>query len=271
MRNTDAKHITASRLISMKKHGEKISALTAYDATFARLLDEAGIDLLLVGDSLGMVIQGHEDTLPVTIDDIIYHTKACARAVKRALLVADMPFMSYQASIESAMINAGRCIKEAHAHAVKLEGGENVAETIHKMVKAGIPVMGHVGMQPQMKRIYGGYKLQGTKEAQAERIINDALSVQDAGAFSIVLEKIPSSLAAEITSRLTIPTIGIGAGPDCDGQILVTYDLLGLADQFKFKFVRKYLELGSDIRRAAGEYSKDIREGTFPSADESFE
>ena len=263
--------ITASYIRSMKRRGEKITALTAYDATFARLEDEAGIDIILVGDSLGMVIQGHPDTIPVTLDEVIYHTKACARAVKRALLVADMPFMSFQASVEQAMINAGRCMKEGGAGAVKLEGGEYLAETIRRMVEVGIPVMGHVGMRPQMVNIYGGYKLQGRKSRQSEQIMLDAIAAEEAGAFSIVLEKIPRSLAAEITGRLKIPTIGIGAGPDCDGQILVNYDLFGLADQFSFKFVRRYLELANDIREAVAKYGEDIRSGEFPNDEESFE
>lgn len=255
----------------MKRKGIKIVALTAYDATFARLEDEAGIDLILVGDSLGMVIQGHENTIPVTLEDVIYHTRACSSSVKRALLVADMPFMSYQASPEQALLNAGRCLKEGGAQAVKLEGGEEIAETIRRLVDIGIPVMGHVGMQPQMVNIYGGYKLQGRKSTDAKQILRNAEAVQDAGAFSIVLEKITRGLAAEITKRLKIPTIGIAAGPECDGQILVNYDLFGLADQFSFKFVRRYLELAKDIREAVAKYGEDIREGRFPSDEESFE
>ncbi len=262
--------VTAADITAMMKRGEKIVALTAYDATFARLEDEAGVDIILVGDSLGMVILGYENTLPVTLDEVIYHTRACSRGIRRALLVADMPFMSYQASIEQALISAGRCLKEGGAGAVKLEGGEAVAETVERLVEAGIPVMGHIGMQPQMVHIYGGYRLRGKKSSQARQIHRDAQALQDAGAFSIVLEKIPRSLSAEITGQLKIPTIGIAAGPDCDGQILVSYDLLGLADQFKFKFVRRYLELAKDIREAVKKYGDDVRSGDFPREDESF-
>ncbi len=263
--------VTASEIFKMKNRGEKITALTAYDATFARLEDEAGIDIILVGDSLGMVIQGHKDTIPVTLDDMIYHCRACSRGVERALLVADMPFMSYQASVEQALLNAGRCLKEGRVQAVKLEGGEAIAETIRRLIEVGIPVMGHIGMQPQMVNVYGGYRLQGRKSFEAERIIHNAEAVQDAGVFSIVLEKIPKGLAGEITKRLKIPTIGIAAGPDCDGQILVNYDLFGLADQYKFKFVRKYLEMARDVREAVKKYGEDIRSGNFPSEAESFE
>ncbi|MDP8240004.1 MAG: 3-methyl-2-oxobutanoate hydroxymethyltransferase [Candidatus Hatepunaea meridiana] len=263
--------ITVNKIKAMKRHGEKIVALTAYDATFARLEDEAGIDIILVGDSLGMVIQGHKNTIPVTIEDIIYHSRACANGIQRALLVADMPFMSYQASAEQAMINAGRCLKEGNADAVKVEGGEALAETVRRMVNIGIPVMGHIGMQPQMVNVYGGYKIQGRKSQQAKAIIRDAEAIQDAGAFAIVLEKIPRDLAADITKRLKIPTIGIAAGPDCDGQILVNYDLFGLADQFNFKFVRRYLKLASDIRDAVTKWGDDIRAGDFPKDEESFE
>ncbi len=263
--------VTAFEILNIKRRGEKITALTAYDATFARLEDEAGIDIILVGDSLGMVVQGCSNTIPVTIDDVIYHCRACARGVERALLVADMPFMSYQASIEQALINAGRCLKEGGAQAVKLEGGEAMTETIRRLVDVGIPVMGHIGMQPQMVNIYGGYKLQGKETLQAEQILRNAEAVQDAGAFSIVLEKIPRGLAGEITKRLNIPTIGIAAGPDCDGQILVNYDLFGLADQYRFKFVRRYLEMARDIRDAVKKYGEDIRSGDFPSDAESFE
>ena len=263
--------ISPEEIKAMKQRGEIITALTAYDATFARLEDEAGVEIILTGDSLGMVIQGLETTLPVTLDELIYHTRACSRGIKYALLIADMPFMSYQASIEQALTNAGRCLKEGGAHGVKLEGGEPMAETVRRLVEVGIPVMGHVGMQPQMVRAYGGYQIQGRTAEQAERIMRDAEAVQEAGAFSIVLEKIPSKLAKEITSRLAIPTIGIAAGPDCDGQILVNYDLLGLADQFKFKFVRRYLELAAEVRKAVGAYRDDIRSGKFPSGEESFE
>ncbi len=265
------KPVTAAYIVDMKRKGIKIVALTAYDATFARIEDEANIDLMLVGDSMGMVIQGHDSTIPVTIDDVIYHTRACARVVKRALLVADMPFMSYQASVEQALVNAGRCLKEGGAGAVKMEGGEYITETIRRVVEVGIPVMGHIGMQPQRVRAYGGYRIQGRKQDQSDQILRDAVALQEAGAFSMVLEKIPQSLAKRITAEVDIPTIGIAAGPDCDGQILVNYDMLGLADQFQFKFVRRYRELAQEIRDAVTEYGNDIRTGNFPTDDESFE
>lgn len=264
------KPMTISEIVSMKARGEKITALTAYDATFARLLDEAGMDIILVGDSLGMVVQGSETTLPVTLDEMVYHTRCCSRGVRRGLLVSDMPFMTYQASIEQALINSARCLKEGNASAVKLEGGEEIAPIIHKLVHSGIPVMGHVGMQPQRVREYGGYLLQGKDEAGAERIIRDAHAVASAGAFSIVLEKIPRALAERITHELHIPTIGIASGPDCDGQILVSYDMLGLADQFKFRFVRRYIEGAQLIRDAVKKYGEDIRTGDFPAESESF-
>lgn len=265
------KPVTTSTLLKMKKRGEKIVALTAYDATFARIEDEAGLDVMLVGDSLGMVIQGHATTLPVTIDDVVYHTRACRRGVKRAMLVSDLPFLSYQASIEEAIRNAGRCLKEGHAGAVKLEGGTEIAATVKRLVDAGIPVMGHIGMQPQRVRVYGGFKLQGRHESHVEQIKNDAAAIQDAGAFAVVLEKITLSLAKEITDMLSIPTIGIASGPHCDGQILVNYDLLGLTDQFNFRFVRKYAQLADEIRSAVRQYGDDIRSGSFPSQSESYE
>ena len=269
--NANQKPITTTRLQRLKQKGEKIVSLTAYDATFARLIDEAGVDFILVGDTLGMVVQGLETTLPVTLDDVLYHTRMVRRGVKRALLVADMPFLSYQITPEEALRNAGRLMKEGGADAVKLEGSAYLAETIRRLVEAGIPVMGHVGMQPMRVHQYGGYKLQGQGKLQADKIKKDANAVQDAGAFAIVLEKISRGLAAEITSSLTIPTIGIASGSACDGQILVSYDMLGLADQFNFKFVRRYLNLADDIRKAVKAYSKDIRSGEFPAESESFE
>lgn len=264
------KPITISHLRKLKKLGQKITALTAYDATFGRILDEAGLDLILVGDSLGMVVQGHTNTLPVTMDEMVYHSRIVSRGVKRALLVADMPFMSFQTSASDALRNAGRFLKEGGASTVKLEGGQDIAETIRQIVNIGIPVMGHIGMQPQRVRQYGGYRLQGNKEEQAERIVKDAIAVEDAGAFAVVLEKIPMNLAREITKQLKIPTIGIASGPHCDGQILVSYDMLGLADQFHFKFVRQYMNLADDIRSAVAKYCDDIRSGDFPNEEEGF-
>ena len=263
--------VTVHGLIEKKTRGEKIVALTAYDATFARLIDEGGADLILVGDSLGMVIQGYETTLPVTIDDMVYHTRAASRGVKRALLVADMPFMTYQASVERAMLNAARCIKEGGASAVKLEGGEEIVATVKKLVASGIPVMGHVGMQPQKVRAYGGFGIQGRDSTEAKQILRDAEAIADAGAFSIVLEKIPRALAARITKAIAIPTIGIASGVGCDGQILVSYDMFGLSDQYKFRFVRKYLNLADDVRTAVGKYRDDIQAESYPSDAESYE
>lgn len=264
------KAVKTHHLMKMKETGDKIVALTAYDATFARLEDESGVDVMLVGDSLGMVVQGHSTTLPVTIEDIIYHTRACRRVIKRALLVADMPFLSYQTTPEDALYNAGMCLKEG-ADAVKLEGGVSVAPTIERLVQAGIPVMAHIGMQPQMVNVYGGYKLQGREKQQAKRIEQDAQAIESAGAFAVVLEKVPMTLAANITKKLQIPTIGIASGPHCDGQILVNYDMFGLTDQFKFKFVRRYAELAEVIRASVKAYGEDIKSGNFPAEDESFE
>ena len=265
-----ADKITVSSLQKFKRDNRKITMLTAYDATFARLLDEAGVDILLVGDSLGMVIQGHENTLPVTLDEMIYHCRAVARGSQRTHIVGDMPFMSYQASAEQAMNSAGRMLKEGAAHAVKLEGGKELADTVHKLVRAGIPVMGHVGLTPQSVHAMGGFKVQGKTADDAARIREDALALQDAGAYSIVLEGIPAPLAAEITSALEIPTIGIGAGASCDGQVLVIYDLLGMNDAFKPKFVKRYEHFAQRIRGAVNEYVEEVRGGQFPTAEHSF-
>jgi 3-methyl-2-oxobutanoate hydroxymethyltransferase len=264
------KKVTIHTLETMKTRGEKITMLTAYDATFALLLDESQIDVLLVGDSLGMVIQGHDTTLPVTLDEVIYHTRSVARGTRRAHIVADMPFMSYQASEQDAMFNAGRLIKEGAAHSVKLEGGAQHAALINKLVSAGIPVMGHIGLTPQSVHQLGGFKIQGRGEGEAEAMLADALALQEAGAYSIVLEGIPSVIAKTISEKLHIPTIGIGAGPDCDGQVLVIYDLLGMNDSFKPRFVRTYENLATRIRTAVDSYAADVKSGAFPSEQESF-
>jgi 3-methyl-2-oxobutanoate hydroxymethyltransferase len=264
------KKVTIHTLATMKKHGEKITMLTAYDATFALLLDESQIDVLLVGDSLGMVIQGHDTTLPVTLDEVIYHCRSVARGTQRAHIVGDMPFMSYQTSVNEAMLNAGRLIKEGGAHSVKLEGGAQHAELISKLVGAGIPVMGHIGLTPQSVHQLGGFKIQGRGEGEAEEMLKDALALQDAGAYSIVLEGIPSVIAKKISETLHIPTIGIGAGSDCDGQVLVIYDLLGMNDAFKPRFVRTYENLATRIRTAVDSYAADVKSGAFPSEQESF-
>jgi 3-methyl-2-oxobutanoate hydroxymethyltransferase len=262
--------VTIHTLRAMKERGERIAMLTAYDATFARLLDEAGTDILLVGDSLGMVVQGHETTLPVTLDEMIYHCRAVVRGAKRAHVVGDMPFMTYQASFEQALANAGRLVKEGGCHAVKLEGGAQHADLVRRLVGSGIPVMGHIGLTPQSFHQLGGFKVQGREDGGRERLIADARALADAGAYAIVLEGIPSEIAAEITAAVTVPTIGIGAGVGCDGQVLVCYDLLGMDESFKPKFVRRYENLAVRIRTAAQAYGDDVRGATFPSEAESF-
>lgn len=262
--------ITVPKLAGMKASGEKIACLTAYDYITAYLLDESGIDLILVGDSGAMVFAGHENTLPITVDQMVYHTQAVARGVKRALLVADMPFLSFQVSPEDAIRNAGLFLKEGGAEGVKVEGGEPMAETIYRMTRVGIPVMGHIGLTPQSIRAFGGYPLQGEREEEAHILKQDAQTMEEAGVFAIVLEKIPAALAKEITASISVPTIGIGAGPDCDGQILVTHDLLGLFEMFKPKFVRKYADLAGTIRKAVESYCSDVRKQTYPSKKESY-
>jgi len=262
--------LTIHTLREKKRAGEKITMLTCYDASFARLLDDAGVDILLVGDSLGMVIQGHPTTLPVSLDDMIYHTRAVARGARRAQIVGDMPFMSYQTSLDEAMRSAGRLVKEGNAEAVKLEGGAQHAELVRRLVASGIPVMGHIGLTPQSFHQLGGFRVQGREDDAGRRLVEDARVLEEAGAYAIVLEGIPLELAREITSVVTIPTIGIGAGPFCDGQVLVIYDLLGMNEEFKPKFVRRYENLALRIRTAVDEYVQDVREGRFPSEDESF-
>lgn len=262
--------VTIHTLREMKQRGEKIAMLTAYDATFARLLDESGVEILLVGDSLGMVVQGHETTLPVTLDEMIYHCRAVARGTRRAQIVGDMPFMTYQGAIDTAIENAGRLIKEGGVQAIKLEGGAQHAELVRRLTSAGIPVMGHIGLTPQSVHQMGGFKVQGRESGAAEQLIADALTLEQAGAYAIVLEGIPTEVAARITAALTIPTIGIGAGVGCDGQVLVIYDLLGMDDTFKPRFVRRYEDFAAKIRGAVGAYVADVREGSFPSDAESF-
>lgn len=266
----DDRPVTVPRLRAMKRKGERISMVTAYDSTFARLFDEAGIDVLLVGDSLGMVVQGQSSTLPVTVDEIIYHCRAVARGTRRAHIVGDMPFLSWQVSPEEALRNAGRFIAEGGAQAVKLEGGMDAAQTISRIVQAGIPVMGHVGLTPQSVHAMGGFRVQGKTEEAAERVIDDAQAVAAAGAYALVLEGIPSDLAARITEKVDIPTIGIGAGPDCDGQVLVCYDLLGLTPDLRPKFVKRYAEFFEDGVKAAKQYKDEVRAGSFPTEEHSF-
>jgi 3-methyl-2-oxobutanoate hydroxymethyltransferase len=237
----------------------------------AEMLDEAGIDIILVGDSAGMVVAGYSTTLPVTMDEMLYHTRIVSNAVKHALVVVDMPFLSYQTSLEQGILNAGRFLKEADAEAVKLEGGEAFAPLIQNMVEAGIPVMGHLGLLPQSIHKYGSYKLQGKEPEVAKKMLRDARILEESGVFSIVLEKIPADLAKKITQTVKVPTIGIGAGPECDGQILVSHDMLGIYDKFKPKFVRRYAELAQEMREAFRRYIQDVHSGSFPAADESFD
>jgi len=262
--------VTVPEIRKMKQNSEKITALTAYDYSFSRILDEAGVDIPLVGDSLGSVIQGRENTLHVTLEEVIYHTRAVVRGRERALVVADMPFLSFQISVEEAKRNAGKILQEAGAEAVKLEGGVEMLETIEAIVKIGIPVMGHVGLTPQSLHRFGGYKVQGKEKDQREKIVQDALAVEEGGAFSVVLESIPLDLAQEITRRLSIPTIGIGAGVHCDGQVLVVHDMLGLFDMYTPKFVKRYADLKSVMSEAVRNYNAEVREGKFPDEEHSF-
>ena len=262
--------ITIQDFLKKKTEKKKITMLTAYDYPFAQIVDEAGLDGILVGDSLGMVVQGLENTLPVTMDEMIYHTKMVSRAVKNAMVIGDMPFMSYQASIEDAVRNAGRFIKEAGASAVKLEGGAEVAEHIKAMTRSDIPVMAHIGLTPQSIHRMGGYKVQGKTEEAQKRLIEEAHIAEDAGAFSLLLEAIPMELAKKITEELSIPTMGIGAGPFCDGQILVLHDVLGLFERFAPKFVKRYANLKTEALKAIKSYKDDVEKGTFPSAKQSF-
>ena len=266
--------VTVPDLQRMKEAGTKITALTAYDFPFAQIVDQAGVDVILVGDTLGMVVQGLDTTLPVTMDEVIYHCRMVARGRKRALLVGDMPFLSYQVSREDALRNAGRLVKEGACEAVKLEGGIPMADTIRALTSVDIPVMAHIGLTPQSVHRMGGHKVQGRKRGrgpgQRERVMADALAVEEAGAFAVVLEGIPLDLAEEITLRLTIPTIGIGAGVHCDGQILVLHDLLGLFDRFTPKFVKRYAELGRAANDAIAEYVREVQTGVFPDDAHSF-
>ena len=258
------KKLRVPHLAAMKERGERIVMLTAYDATMARLFDRAGIDILLVGDSLGQVILGLDTTIPVTLDAILHHTLAVTRAASRALVVADMPFLTYQITIEQAMRNAARLFQEGGAAAVKLEGGRAVADTVRALTAAGLPVMGHVGLTPQHVHRLGGMRQQARDDDAADELMLDALALEDAGAFALVLEAIPDAVAAAVTSRLHIPTIGIGAGPHCDGQVLVSYDMLGLFDAFVPPFVKQYARLGNEILSAAKDYAAEVRQGVYP-------
>lgn len=261
---------TAVSLRARKGTVDKIVALTAYDATMARLLDQGGADVLMVGDSLGMVVQGHRTTLPVTVDEICYHGRAVARATAQAHLVGDLPFMSFQVSPEDALRAAGQLVKQGGFESVKLEGGVAVAEQIRRIVNAGIPVMGHVGLTPQSVHRMGGFRVQGKSEDDAARVLGDAQAVEQAGAFAVVVEGVPASLGRRITEQSSIPTIGIGAGPDCDGQVLVCYDFLGMIPGFSPKFVKHFAELGDQIIEATRSYAKEVQAGTFPGPEHSF-
>nr|MBI3614560.1 3-methyl-2-oxobutanoate hydroxymethyltransferase [Nitrospirota bacterium] len=261
--------MTVPEFQRQKQDGRKLIVVTAYDALFTRIVEQAGIEAILVGDSLGVVVQGKKDTLAVTMDQMLYHTKLVAGAALRSLVIADMPFLSYQVSVEEAVRNAGRFLK-AGAAAVKLEGGAAVLDRVEAMTRFGIPVMGHLGMTPQSVHRYGGYKVQGKQKDQAQALIEDAKALEAAGAFSIVLEAIPAQLAKTVTEALAIPTIGIGAGPHCDGQVLVLYDLLGLFDDFTPKFVKPYAHLKADALQALRRYKEEVEQGKFPSDSESY-
>lgn len=253
-----------------KEEKRKLTMLTAYDYSFAKLMDESGVDSILVGDSVGMVCLGYEDTLSVTMEDMIHHTAAVSRGAKNALVVADMPFMSYQTSVYDAVVNAGRLIKEGRAHAVKLEGGFEVTEQIKAIVAASIPVVGHIGLTPQSINAFGGFKVQGKSEEAAQKLLDEARAVEKAGAFAVVLECVPEKLAAKISEEISIPTIGIGAGAGCDGQVLVYQDMLGLFSDFTPKFVKKFADAGAVVREAFAGYIKEVQAGTFPAKEHTF-
>ncbi len=264
------RRVTVREIADLKVRGEKIPMVTAYDYPTAKLADEAEIPLILVGDSLGMVMLGHDSTIPVTMEDIIHHTKAVVRGVKRSMVVADLPFMTYQIDTAEAMRNAGRLVQEGGAHSVKLEGGVGVAETVARIVESGVPVMGHIGLTPQSVNGFGGYRVRGKDIEEAAQLIRDAVALEEAGAFAVVLELLPTSLAGAISRRLTIPTIGIGAGPYCDGQVQVLHDMLGLFTDFVPKHARQYARLAATISDALKRYASDVQDGSFPAEKESF-
>jgi 3-methyl-2-oxobutanoate hydroxymethyltransferase len=267
----DRRPFTVADALRQKAQGERLVVLTCYDALFAKLLDESGVDILLVGDSLNQVIAGAETTLSATLDQMIYHTKIVKRGSRRAMVVCDMPFLSYQASAEEAIRNCGRVMAETGCHAVKLEGGQPMAATVRALVDIGIPVMGHIGLTPQSVHALGGYRVQGRDEKTAERLKQDARALEAAGAFAIVLELVPSALATAISQSVAIPTIGIGAGPGCDGQVLVLHDMLGLNEGFQAKFVKHYASLATTVRDAVQRFGEDVRDGRYPGSEHSFE
>ena len=263
--------MTARRIRSMKAKGQRIPVVTAYDYSFARLADRAGFPIVLVGDSLGMVCLGYDSTIPVTMDDMVRHTRAVVRGAQRPLVVTDMPFMSFQTSMEDAVRNAGRLVQEGGAQSVKLEGAGHTVEKVRRIVEAGIPVMGHLGLTPQSVHQFGGYRVQGKARRQALRLLEDARALEDAGAYSVVLELVPAPLAQVISRKLSIPTIGIGAGPHCDGQVQVIHDILGLYDDFVPKHTRQYLNLSETMTAALARYAQEVRDGAFPTSKESFD
>jgi 3-methyl-2-oxobutanoate hydroxymethyltransferase len=265
-----ATKVTTAVLRTMKAQRQRISALTAYDHLFASLLDQAGVDVLLVGDSVATVVQGHDTTVPVTMDQMVYHTQLVVRGTQRALVVGDLPFLSYQVSTEDALRNAGRLLKEGGAEAVKLEGGVEFAPTVQRLVAAGIPVMGHVGLTPQSIHQFGSYRARGQDEAERQRILDGGRALEQAGAFALVVEKVPAELGKALAAAVAVPVIGIGAGPDVDGQILVTPDLLGLFTRFRPRFVRRYAELGQTVGDAVRAYCRDVQAGSFPGPAESY-
>ncbi|MDZ7682258.1 MAG: 3-methyl-2-oxobutanoate hydroxymethyltransferase [Fodinibius sp.] len=269
--NNRPKKVTTQTVVEMKAQGERISMLTAYDFTMARIVDQAGIDVILVGDSASNVMAGHDTTVPMTMDQMIYHASCVERGVEKALVIADLPFMSYQVTSNEALRNAGRMMKEAGVHGVKLEGGGSVVDTVAKIVEAGIPVMGHLGLTPQSIYKFGTYKVRATENAEADQLIEDAKRLEEAGCFSLVLEKIPAELAERVTSELSIPTIGIGAGAKCDGQVLVAHDMLGLNKEFKPRFLRRYADMHGDMTDAVQRYIRDIKSGDFPNEDEQYD
>lgn len=264
------KPITIPAIQKMTDQGTKIAMVTAYDSTFAKLVDEAGVDMILVGDTLGMVVQGHETTLPVTLEDVIYHTACVSRAARRPLVIADLPFLSYQVSQSQAILAAGRAMKEGGARAVKLEGGLEMVETVRSIVSTGIPVMAHLGLKPQSVHQLGGYKIQGKDEKGASLIMEEAYAMEEAGAFSIVIEGVAMETAAEVTEKVRIPTIGIASGPHCDGQVLVIYDLLGMNPEFNPKFLKRYMDGSAMITDAMKKYIDEVRSGEFPTEEHGF-
>lgn len=268
--NSRPAKVTTQTVVDMKRNGEKISMLTAYDYTMASIIDAAGIEVILVGDSASNVMAGNETTVPMTMDHMIYHATCVVRGVDRALVIADLPFMSYQVTSKEALISAGRMMKEAGVHGVKVEGGKPIIDTVRKIVDAGIPVMGHLGLTPQSIYKFGTYKVRATEDEEAESLIEDAKRLEEAGCFSLVLEKIPAKLAAKVTEALSIPTIGIGAGPSCDGQVLVIHDMLGLNKEFNPRFLRRYADLHTVMTESVQQYIDDIKKGDFPNEEEQY-